>query len=337
MSYRFIFDIDDFESEVRQWAANRDMSCDENHASRQNLKFDPRVWNGLAWKHSVLAMQLTVVLLVAYMRLFRSVHESIESLYEHRAQSRITECIGEATLGLATSNKKGKKVSFLLPEPRLFSIEYLEKKVHVVGHLILPSKRQIQSAFVCLGLGTFLLPRALHHAFHFHFICAKWLKFTSDNLIASILLFTGFELASIASLKLSSPTSLCNIRVAFSRFIQFYGVFLLLISMLALVQANDTLKLYVYKMLAPCGSANRWSSFFDVRVPNENILSAILGETMMKYTNGKLSENLSPQQAHEVIQGAIDLFARGLGDCVTVLLFATLVFVPGALVHVCGY
>ncbi|GEQ70186.1 hypothetical protein JCM33374_g3862 [Metschnikowia sp. JCM 33374] len=153
----------------------------------------------------------------------------------------------------------------------------------------------------------------------------------SDHIIAATLLFTGFELAHTVGFGFSTPTETSNIRLAVSRFIEFYGIFLMIVSAIVWLQANDTLKLYIYKLFTHCGSIRKSRSFFDVHVPNENIVSALLGESMMKYTNSVLKEDFDQKQTTEAINSAISLFIWVLGDCVTVLLFATLVVIPGVL------
>ncbi|KAJ8145403.1 hypothetical protein OY671_001503 [Metschnikowia pulcherrima] len=330
--YRYAFVIDGFKAQVKQWAADTGPSRPEDPICQNP---DASIWKDSATSTFQIVIILLLLLYLVYTNLFSGVHRSLETLYESYGKCRTPALGHESELYFNSEDKRRvKKVTFQLPEPESHSKASFIENVYEKVHQVMPCKRQIVQIFVCLICSIFMLPKAAQHAFPMRLLTFHRIAITSDHIIAAFLLFTGLELARIMSWSFSSPSETYNIRFAISRFIEAYGIFLVISSVLLVVQANDTMKLYIYKIFAPCAHARRWHSFYDIRVPNENLFSAILGETMMKYTNEVLEGLKSQDQKALAIDDAIDLFTRVLGDCVTVLLFATLVLVPGTLASV---
>lgn len=333
--YHHIFDVDGFKAEVKQFAAN---FGGPNNEKAQCPEFDARHWNQFSKRNFSTVIILLIGMYLVYSKLFRNVHRSMESLYEHRRQAHMRENRHETDIGLAIypATKKEKKVTFRLPEREVLKTSVYLNKIVEGCHFILPCKRQVIAAIICVVLSKSLFPKPAKLAFPIHFIQSDQFDFTSDHVFGAAMLMISIELSRIVSLSLYPSSGTCDFRLAVARFVQIYGIFLLLLSLIILLQTNDILKLYIYKVFIRCGNTNNWRSFFDVRVPNESLLSAILGENMMKYTNGILDEKSVSDNTTEKIEAAVDLFTWVFGDCVTVILFATLVCVPCALVCICG-
>lgn len=319
----YALSLESFRVEVMKWQAN------EHHINRDSGRrpdFNHDRWNRYGAGIFATALVLLISLYTAYSSLTGALRaaqdESVQR--KHGEEENCLFVPGAETIE-AREKPVIKRVTFDLPD--VPENNFVSMYTYLSNQL-LRHKRRVVSFVLYALLVVFLLPAPLKHAFCFDIAKFKGITLTSDHVLVMFALYFCMELV-LHNFSMTRPMAYSEVRFMASRFTLCYGAFLIILSVLALLQFNDTLKLFVYRMYEPHGTfKDIRTSFYDLSISNINIVSMILESYMMKYSLSLILNETSTQQRNEIIKSSLNIFSSVFSDCIACILFATMVVVP---------
>lgn len=196
------------------------------------------------------------------------------------------------------------------------------------------SRRKCILPLALFAVVALFLPTAFQHTFSFTLFTADQFTLTSDHLLVFTVVFALWKLISFTARSLNNfPAGFPRARFAISQFTFLYGTFLVAVAGLAWSQANDIMMLYVYKLYTLYDSSKVAQV---VLVPDANYFTSSAASYMADCTFAMIKPGMAQDEVFRIFHSSIDSFKTIFTDCIELMLFGCMVFVPVVLQCVVG-
>lgn len=284
--------------------------CEEWTGQHAMLDFDVEYWNHYSLYCAGISTGMTVALLVAYNRILKSAHDSMEA-------------IGAAFLQLSkVKDAESGHVTFQLAEP-----PSLRPKCKCAMKLT----HQAGLAVALLLVVVALLPSVFMHTFAYTIVDGEYFKITSDHVLATLILLYVFNLSKNMIQDYSEVLAgFSKAKFALCNFSIVYGSALAIASTLFLTLANDIMFTYIFKVFALYHQRATHADALahDIVIPDANYFSASFANYLVDSTYAAMNATMPRDEAIEFLRTQTYVYRDIYIDLIQLLVFGGAVFVP---------